>query len=149
MKKISYLLIVLMAVACTPNTAYKTELKDPELFQSAVKNLSDIIVYDIFSPLWLLGFICTPPLRPMRLWRKPTELYIFSRATQRPNRLSSYCRRGCPELAALYAYNRIGKTLIFSEDKMEAFQAKLEEKVKDMGVPRSYVRPRKPMPTRW
>ena len=50
MKKICYLLVVLMAVACTPNTAYKTELKDPELFQSAVKNLSDIIVYDIFSP---------------------------------------------------------------------------------------------------
>ena len=26
------------------------KLSNPELFQSAVKNLSDIIVYDIFSP---------------------------------------------------------------------------------------------------
>ena len=50
MKKISWLFIALITLACTPNTAYKTELKDPELFQSAVKNLSDIIVYDIFSP---------------------------------------------------------------------------------------------------
>ncbi|MEL0301698.1 MAG: vanadium-dependent haloperoxidase, partial [Flavobacteriaceae bacterium] len=40
-------------------------------------------------------------------------------------------------LAAIYAYNIIGKTLIFSEDKMEAYQEKLEEKVDDMGVPRS------------
>ena len=42
-----------------------------------------------------------------------------------------------PELAAIYAYNIIGKSLIFSEDKMEAYQEKLDQKIKDMGVPRS------------
>ena len=42
-----------------------------------------------------------------------------------------------PELTTIYAYNIIGKSLIFSEDKMEAYQEKLDQKIKDMGVPRS------------
>ena len=51
MIKQTYLFVfAILIIGCTPNTQYKTDLKDPELFQSAVKNLSDIIVYDIFSP---------------------------------------------------------------------------------------------------
>ena len=32
------------------NKEYLDKLDDPELFQSAMQNLTDIIVYDIFSP---------------------------------------------------------------------------------------------------
>ena len=139
MKKISYLLVVLMAVACTPNTAYKTELKDPELFQSAVKNLSDIIVYDIFSPPVASRVYMYPTIAAYEIMAQAYPETYKSLAEQLNGLTASpaIAEEVAPELAALYAYNRIGKTLIFSEDKMEAFQAKLEEKVKDMGVPRS------------
>ena len=139
MKKISYLLIVLMAVSCTPNTAYKTELKDPELFQSAVKNLSDIIVYDIFSPPVASRVYMYPTIAAYEIMAQAYPEAYQSLAGQLSGLTSppALAEEVAPELAALYAYNRIGKTLIFSEDKMEAFQAKLEEKVKDMGVPRS------------
>ena len=139
MKKISYLLVVLMAVACTPNTAYKTELKDPELFQSAVKNLSDIIVYDIFSPPVASRVYMYPTIAAYEIMAQAYPETYKSLAGQLNGLTASpaIAEEVAPELAALYAYNRIGKTLIFSEDKMEAFQAKLEEKVKDMGVPRS------------
>ena len=139
MKKISYLLVVLMAVACTPNTAYKTELKDPELFQSAVKNLSDIIVYDIFSPPVASRVYMYPTIAAYEIMAQAYPEAYTSLAGQLNGLTASpaIAEEVAPELAALYAYNRIGKTLIFSEDKMEAFQAKLEEKVKDMGVPRS------------
>jgi len=128
-----------MAVACTPNTAYKTELKDPELFQSAVKNLSDIIVYDIFSPPVASRVYMYPTIAAYEIMAQAYPEAYTSLAGQLNGLTASpaIAEEVAPELAALYAYNRIGKTLIFSEDKMEAFQAKLEEKVKDMGVPRS------------
>ena len=128
-----------MAVACTPNTAYKTELKDPELFQSAVKNLSDIIVYDIFSPPVASRVYMYPTIAAYEIMAQAYPEAYTSLAGQLNGLTVSpaIAEEVAPELAALYAYNRIGKTLIFSEDKMEAFQAKLEEKVKDMGVPRS------------
>ena len=51
MKNISQILCVMVLfISCSENTAYKEKLREPELFQSAVKILSDIIVYDIFSP---------------------------------------------------------------------------------------------------
>ena len=51
MKNLSQIFCALVLfISCSENTAYKEKLSNPELFQSAVKNLSDIIVYDIFSP---------------------------------------------------------------------------------------------------
>ena len=139
MKKISWLFIALITLACTPNTAYKTELKDPELFQSAVKNLSDIIVYDIFSPPVASRVYMYPTIAAYEIMAQAYPTQYTSLAGQLNGLTNSPIlpENVAPELAALYAYNTIGKTLIFSEDKMEAFQEKLAEKVKMMGVPRS------------
>ena len=139
MKKISWLFIALITLACTPNTAYKTELKDPELFQSAVKNLSDIIVYDIFSPPVASRVYMYPTIAAYEIMAQAYPTQYTSLAGQLNGLTNSPIlpENVAPELAALYAYNTIGKTLIFSEDKMEAFQEKLTEKVKTMGVPRS------------
>ena len=139
MKKISWLFIALITLACTPNTAYKTELKDPELFQSAVKNLSDIIVYDIFSPPVASRVYMYPTIAAYEIMAQAYPTQYTSLAGQLNGLTNSPVlpENVAPELAALYAYNTIGKTLIFSEDKMEAFQEKLAEKVKMMGVPRS------------
>ena len=139
MKKISWLFIALITLACTPNTAYKTELKDPELFQSAVKNLSDIIVYDIFSPPVASRVYMYPTIAAYEIMAQAYPTQYTSLAGQLNGLTNSPVlpENVAPELAALYAYNTIGKTLIFSEDKMEAFQEKLAEKIKMMGVPRS------------
>ena len=139
MKKISWLFIALITIACTPNTAYKTELKDPELFQSAVKNLSDIIVYDIFSPPVASRVYMYPTISAYEIMAQANPTQYKSLAGQLNGLTDSPTmpKNVAPELSALHAYNTIGKTLIFSEDKMEAFQEKLDEKIKNMGVPRS------------
>jgi len=51
-KKIKFKLIILsvLIISCTPNTDYIEKIQNPELFQEAMQNLTDIIVYDIFSP---------------------------------------------------------------------------------------------------
>ena len=43
------LFLVAFVVGCRPPFEPK-QLENPELFQKAIQNLSDIVVYDIFSP---------------------------------------------------------------------------------------------------
>ncbi len=139
MNRILFLLIFFLAVSCNENKGYLSQLENPSLFHQSVQNLTDIIVYDIFSP----------PVAS-RVYMYPTIAAYEIMAQAKPNQYNSLAGqlaglkespkigpKANPELAALYAYNNIGKALIFSEDKMEAFQEKLEQKVKDMGIPRS------------
>ena len=37
-------------LGCEENNTYKARLKDPQLFHNSMQALSDVIVYDIFSP---------------------------------------------------------------------------------------------------
>lgn len=140
MKNLSQIFCALVLfISCSENTAYKEQLSNPELFQSAVKNLSDIIVYDIFSPPVASRVYMYPTIAAYEIMAqvKPTEYKSLATQLNGLGEAPKMTEKANPELAAIYAYNIIGKTLIFSEDKMEAYQEKLEEKVDDMGVPRS------------
>ena len=43
-------LLLLNCSSLENDLAYKEKLQDPELFQFAMQNLTDLVVYDIFSP---------------------------------------------------------------------------------------------------
>ena len=43
-------LLLLNCSSDETDLVYKQKLQDPEFFQSAMQNLTDIVVYDIFSP---------------------------------------------------------------------------------------------------
>ena len=49
-KNIATVFMLIFFISCNQNSEYINKLKDPELFQQAMQNLTDIIVYDIFSP---------------------------------------------------------------------------------------------------
>ena len=44
------LLISLSVISCSNDDNNIEKLNDPELFHQAMQNLTDVIVYDIFSP---------------------------------------------------------------------------------------------------
>ena len=48
--KIMILSILVLTISCSQSTEYVQKLENPELFQDVMQNLTDIIVYDIFSP---------------------------------------------------------------------------------------------------
>ena len=52
MKKLFYVLLLLIFISCSleKDITYIEKVQDPEFFQSAMQNLTDIVVYDIFSP---------------------------------------------------------------------------------------------------
>ena len=49
-KIICFCLIIISTTACFENNAYKQKLKDPAIYNAAMKQLTDVIVHDIFSP---------------------------------------------------------------------------------------------------
>lgn len=139
-KTYCYVLIGLFAsffISCKENKAYETQLKDPELFRSAVKKLSDVIVYDIFSP----------PVAS-RVYMYPSVASYMIIQKENPEKYNSLVGqlnglRAIPEvsnknvnfhLAALHAFFVVSKALIFSEDKLIAFQQKTYKELKESGL---------------
>lgn len=139
MKKTSFfILLSFIFFCCTEDAAYKKKIQEAELFHSSVQNLSDIIVYDIFSPPVASRIYMYPTIAAYEIVAQAYPQNYKSLAGQLKDleKISPMTQDVCPHLAALYAYNLVGKTLIFSEDKMEDFQQKQAMQIKAIGVPR-------------
>lgn len=145
MRTIFYAILTLILVRCSSekNTAYLDKVQDPELFQNAMQNLTDIVVYDIFSP----------PVAS-RVYLYPTVAAYEIMALRYPDKYNSLVGQvkelmTIPKttnddvnhhLASLFAFNTVGKALIFSEDKMETFQEGFEAKLDEFDVPGRVVK---------
>lgn len=138
------LCVITLCVGCDASLDYdKSKLNDSELFLSTMKNLTDIIVYDIFSP----------PVAS-RVYLYPTIAAYEIMAQAMPEKYSSLSgqihdltqiplpenERVDSRLAALMAFNQVGKNLIFSEAKMLQYQEALAAKIKNMGVPQRVMK---------
>lgn len=140
MKK--YFLIALVAIAfwgCKENTAYKAILNDPETYQRTIKQLTDVIVYDIFSPPVasrvyvypnIAAFEIQAAFKPDTLVSLGGQLTGFATPPAPPAG-----QRIEPNLASLHAFMKIGQTLIFSEDKIEEYRNALYTRLEESGLP--------------
>ncbi len=133
------IVVVALFTSCKTDDSWKVKLEDPNLFIDAMKNLSDIVVYDIFSPPVASRVYLYPSVAAYEIMRQATPARYNTLSGQVKDLTSVPAPTNTKvnfHLAALMAFNAMGKQLIFSEDKMEAFQADLEQKVRAMGVPR-------------
>jgi len=137
-KSLVLILLCLLLLSCSENTDYLKKIQDPELFQAAVQNLSDIIVYDIFSPPVASRVYMYPTIAAYEVMAQayPSQYYSLAGQLTDLEKTPKMSEDVNPNLAALLSYNIVGKTLIFSEDKMKAFQDKQAEKIRAMNVPR-------------
>ena len=137
-KSLVLILLCLLLLSCSENTDYLKKIQDPELFQAAVQNLSDIIVYDIFSPPVASRVYMYPTIAAYEVMAQayPSQYYSLAGQLTDLEKTPKMSEDVNPHLAALLSYNIVGKTLIFSEDKMKAFQDKQAEKIRAMNVPR-------------
>ncbi len=135
-----------IAIACVvflfsckrSNPNYKAETSDASFYRSAMKEVTDIMVYDIFSP--------------------PVASRIYSRCAiagwealvPGDSKLKSLSgqvidlpKMPQPEMGMEYDFHiastkaiiNTGRTLLFSEDKMNAYEAELMKKYETIGVP--------------
>ena len=122
----------------TNNINYKEQLSDPELFQAAMQNLTDIVVYDIFSPPVASRVYLYPSVAAYEIMAYFNS-NNFNSLRDQVNELQDIPIPENPNidsnLAAIFSFNQVGKALIFSEKKMEIFETNFNNKLKDFGVP--------------
>ncbi len=134
----SIILITGLLVGCTPDETYKQTLNSPEVYHASVKQLTDVIVHDIFSPPVASRVYAYPSIAAYEVLAKglPTKyVSLASQLNQLPAVPNPADESINFNLAALHAFLKVGRTLIFSEEKMISYQDNLYEKLKDQGLP--------------
>ena len=132
-------LLLLNCSSDETDLVYKEKLQNPEFFQSAMQNLTDIVVYDIFSPPVASRVYLYPTIAAYEVVRQasPREFNSLVGQVKGLTPLSIPTNENVDfNLAAIYTFNIVGKALIFSEDKMEKFELDFAEKIKTIKVPR-------------
>ena len=134
------LLILFFLVSCQENNTYKASLQDPELFNQSMQKLSDVIVYDIFSPVVASRVYMYPSMAAYSIMQQAYPEKYRDLAGQLKDFTSIPVMDNPkinPELAAIHAFLKVGTTLIFSEDKMNEYQEALYTKLTEEGLPSS------------
>lgn len=77
LKRFLFITLSILLVSCNDGVediAYLQRLEDPELFQASIQNLTDIVVYDIFSPPVASRVYLYPTIAAYEVARKAAPL---------------------------------------------------------------------------
>lgn len=138
-KLLGFFIAIFLAFSCEQNQAYKEILTDPETYQAAMKQLTDVIVYDIFSPPVASRVYAYPNIAAYEVIRHADVNRYQSLAGQ----LNDLSEVPSPptgvnlHLASLHAFLTVGTALIFSEEKMKSYQERFYDRLADNGLSRS------------
>ena len=120
------------------NPNFQEDAKDSEIFHASVQQLTDVIVHDIFSPPVASRIYAYPSIAAYEVLVHDYPEYesLVGQLTDleslpKPNSGRKYCL----PVAATYAFLYTGKTLIFSEDKMEEYLQEVETQFKSLNIP--------------
>ena len=140
-KIFKYLIISFLTMGCVSKEFDRNKLNDAALFHSAMQNLSDIIVYDIFSPPVASRVYLYPSIAAYELIAKDMPLKYKSLVGQ----VKGLTKIPEPEkdfenynlnLTIIHAFNQIGRALIFSDVLMDKFEKRFKNKLISIGVPK-------------
>lgn len=139
LKKLYFLFFLfVLLIGCKENNQYNRYLDNPQLFNDAMKDLTNVIVYDIFSPPVASRVYLYPSIASYVVIQKQNP----SKFNSLVNQLKDFKEVSKPEseninynLAAIHAFYLVGKSLVFSEEKLTDPQQKLYKKLKISGIP--------------
>lgn len=139
MIRYTWIFLVILVFACSSNSGeYKAKVQNPDFTHRTLKKITDLIVHDIFSPpvasriyayVSISGYEAIIP-QDKKYISLAGQLTGFE-AVPQPEAGQEYCF----PLASVQAMMKVGKALVFSEDKMDEFYAKIMQEFKDAGVP--------------
>ncbi|HMJ68476.1 MAG TPA: vanadium-dependent haloperoxidase [Cyclobacteriaceae bacterium] len=140
---VAFLLVLslsFVAATCSSDSdqAYKPKTEDPEFIHRSVKQVTDRIVHDIFSPpvaSRIYAYSSVAGYEALRHIDPSFESFSGQvsglDSIPQPDLALEYCF----PLASVEAYLAIGKTLVFSEPEIEAFHQKILKEFRDTGLP--------------
>ena len=144
MKSLHYLLIVFVFLGITAckktNPEFQTDAKNADFIHRSVKQLTDIIVHDIFSPPVASRNYVYPCVAAYEVLSQDYSEYKSLAGQLRDFDNVPQMDEGqeyCLPLAATQAFIQTGKALIFSEDKMEAFAEQVMAEFDAINMPKA------------
>lgn len=145
MRKVQYLLSVccVLLYSCSSSLQesrddWRITTQDPEFIHGAVKQVTDVIVHDIFSPP-----VASRIYMYMSVAGYEAAIHQNSNYQSLAGQLNGLTPLPQPEsdkeysftLASTQAMLKVGRTLVFSEDKMDAFYDSVMLEFKESGMP--------------
>lgn len=130
--------IFVMSCAYTEKVDWKTTAHNPEFVHRAVKQVTDVIVHDIFSPPVASRIYTYMSIAGYEVAIHEDAKYISLAGQVRglePVPQPEAGQEYCYPLATVQAMLKTGRTLVFSEDKMDAFYDKIMQEFQDSGMP--------------
>lgn len=118
---------------------YQTDSQNPDYLHRSVKKLTDVIVYDIFSPPVASRVYAYPSIAAYE-----ALIHLYPSHSSMANQLTGLDPLPQPAagktynypLASVHAFLTVGKALVFSEDKMEKFENEIYGEFKQVGIPK-------------
>ena len=125
---LSFLMVASFTACENVNPNFQTEAENAEFLHRSMKQLTDVIVHDIFSPpqasrIYAYSSIAAyqAGVHGVSEYRTLDGQLKQLANTPQPEEGQEYCF----PLASAHAFLTVGKALIFSEDKMQKFQDEL------------------------
>ncbi len=135
---IGFLSILYVSCNTEPEGAWKNKVNDPERLHRSVKQVTNVIVHDIFSPPVASRIYAYMSIAGYEAAIAGDNRYLSLagqvnglEAVPRPDEGVEYSY----ELASVQAMLKVGRTLVFSEDKMDVFYENVMQEFKDAGIP--------------
>lgn len=130
--------IALIACDTERKENWKAKVSNPEYLHNAVKQVTDVIVHDIFSPPVASRIYAYMSIAGYEAAISGDDHYV-SLAGQvnglsevpKPEKGQEYCY----QLSSVQAMLKVGRTLVFSEDKMDIFYDSVINDFKESGMP--------------
>jgi hypothetical protein len=137
--KLTVLCMLLASCSSAKKEDWKIVVQDPELVHGAVKQVTDVIVHDIFSPPVAARIYTYMSVAGYETAIQSNSKYM-SLAGQlkgleplpKPEAGQEYCY----PLATVQAMLKVGRTLVFSEDKMDVYYDSIMNFYKSTGMPK-------------
>ena len=136
-----YGLMFLVLLGCSTDESYKEQVSNPTYLDQALDKLTDIIVYDIFSPpvaSRIYAYASIAGYETVRL-SDPGQSTLAGKISELKPLPTASSDLINYDIAGVYAFAQVGKTLIFSEPKMDEFIEFLGEEYKQLGVPKKVL----------
>lgn len=118
---------------------YREAASNPDYLHRSLKKITDVIVHDIFSPPVASRIYAYSSVAAYEVLVNDNPAYRSLAGqladfpeTPKPDPKAIYCF----PLASVQACLKVGQTLIFSEEKIEAFREELHQEFKKMGIPK-------------
>lgn len=141
--KILILIAAALAGSCTGSRSdYRHAAEDPELLHEAMQKLTDVIIYDIFSPPQasrIYAYSAVAGYEALSAGRYDYRSLAGQLNGLHPVPAPDEGAEHDLSVASVHALLTVGRALTFSEGAMEDYIAQVHARFRQMGVPRAVL----------